>query len=104
VNEPLSWRPIPGTGYPDQEADLPGGYYAQAGPEAAGRWSWTILRADDHGEQEIDGGYADGEDAAKQAAGDWRPPAVAATRDAPAGHPPRKRRDYASDLPERGPR
>jgi hypothetical protein len=65
----IAWLLMEGTGYPDQQCDLPGGHYAQIGPERADAWSWTILR--DPGGEEIADGTAWDEDAAKTAVSTW---------------------------------
>jgi hypothetical protein len=61
----------------DQERDLriAGAYWASIGPDNRRKpdeWSWTILESDGNGDStEIEAGFADNEDAAKQAVADW---------------------------------
>lgn len=43
------WKLIKDTGYPDQEADIAGPFYAQVGPEGTTAWSWTLLRSNRDG-------------------------------------------------------
>ena len=54
----VTWHPIEGTGYPDQHASVAWPFHAQVGPadDAAGTWSWTLLRANRDGtETELTG-------------------------------------------------
>lgn len=52
--------------YPDQQADLPGGLWAQVGPESDGSWSWVVFDFDADN-AEVASGRADTEAAAKAA-------------------------------------
>jgi hypothetical protein len=74
----IRWEKIRDTGYPDQQADLDGPYWAQIGPD--GRpgtpWTWTILDSDLNGglnDTEIDGGWARDEQDAKAKVAAWTP-------------------------------
>lgn len=64
----LTWYTA-GTDNPmDEQADLMAGYWAIIGPEAGGRFDWTVVAPDG---ADIAGGNADSAEAAKVAVVEW---------------------------------
>lgn len=64
-----TWKPIEGTGFPDQESDIAYPFRAQTGPDERTSWSWTLLRANKDGtETELTSGTAASEELAKMLA------------------------------------
>jgi hypothetical protein len=64
----LTWYPA-GTDNPlDEQTDLMGGYWAVIGPDAEGRFDWTVVGSDS---EDVTGGSADDSTAAKAAVEQW---------------------------------